>query len=45
MMSLPSCGCSGLTYGYFVRQPDANIVPAGNDFGPTPETYKVFDSL
>jgi hypothetical protein len=32
-------------YGYFVRQPDGSIVPAGHDFGQTAESYKVGDSL
>ena len=32
-------------YGYFVRLPDGAIVPAGNDFGPTPDTYHIGDSL
>jgi hypothetical protein len=32
-------------YGYFVRQPDGSVVPAGHDFGPTPDTYKLGDSL
>lgn len=34
-----------LNYGYFVRQPDGNIVPAGHDFGQTLDSYKVGDSL
>ena len=32
-------------YGYFVRLPDRSIVPAGHDFGPTPDTYALGDSL
>jgi hypothetical protein len=32
-------------YGYFVRQPDGSIVPAGHDFVPTVDSYKVGDSL
>jgi hypothetical protein len=32
-------------YGYFVRLPDGSIVPAGQDFGPTPDTYALGDSL
>ncbi len=32
-------------YGYFVRQLDGSIVPAGHDFGPTPDSYKLGDSL
>src|SRR6266446_2125348 len=32
-------------YGYFVRQADGSIVPAGHDFGPTLDSYKVGDSL
>jgi hypothetical protein len=32
-------------YGYFVRQPDGSIVPAGDSFCPTPDSYKVGDSL
>src|SRR5215469_12830951 len=34
-----------VAYGYFVRQTDGSIVPAGHDFGPTPDTYKVGDSV
>jgi|GEM_PF-4144375 hypothetical protein len=30
-------------YGYFVRLPDRRIVPAGHDFGPTPDSYSVGD--
>jgi hypothetical protein len=32
-------------YGYFVRQPNGSIVPAGNSFCPTPDSYRVGDSL
>jgi len=32
-------------YGYFVRRPDRTIVPAGYDFGPTMDSYKVGDSV
>jgi hypothetical protein len=32
-------------YGYFVRLPDRSIVPAGHDFGPTPDTHALGDSL
>src|SRR6266550_4554283 len=32
-------------YGYFVRQPDGSIVPAGDSFCPTPDSCKVGDSL
>jgi hypothetical protein len=32
-------------YGYFVRLPDRSIVPAGCDFGPTPDTYTLGNSL
>lgn len=31
-------------YGYFVRTPNG-MVHSGHDFGPTPDTYKVGDSL
>jgi hypothetical protein len=33
------------SYGYFVRRPDRTIVPAGQAFSPTPDAYKVGDSL
>src|SRR5712671_5480780 len=32
-------------YGYFARLPDGSIVPAGQDFGPTPDTYALGSSL
>lgn len=32
-------------YGYFVRTMNGNIVPAGNDFSPTPDRLNVGDSL
>jgi hypothetical protein len=32
-------------YGYFVRFPDGRLLPAGQDWGPTPDTYKKGDSL
>ncbi len=31
-------------YGYFVKLPNGQLVPAGYDFGPTADTYKVGDS-
>jgi hypothetical protein len=34
-----------ITYGYFVRLPNGVPVPAGNDFGPTEDSYKPGDSL
>lgn len=32
-------------YGYFVKLPDGQLVPAGDDWGPTKDTFKVGDSL
>jgi hypothetical protein len=32
-------------YGYFVKLRNGHCVPAGNDFGPTENTYKVGDSM
>ena len=33
-----------VSYGYFVKLPNGQLVPSGNDFGPTDSTYKVGDS-
>jgi len=32
-------------YGYFVRLPNGRLMPAGQDWGPTLDTYKKGDSL
>jgi hypothetical protein len=32
-------------YGYFVRLPDGRLMPAGQDWGPTLDTFKKGDSL
>ena len=34
-----------LHYGYFVLLQNGRLVGAGNDWGPTPDTYKTGDSL
>jgi len=34
-----------LHYGYFVLLHDGRLFAAGNDWGPTPDTYKVGDSM
>ncbi len=34
-----------LHYGYFVLLHDGRLVPAGDDWGPTPDTYKSGDSM
>jgi hypothetical protein len=33
-----------VSYGYFVKLPNGQLVPAGHDFGPTDGTYKKGDS-
>ena len=33
-----------VSYGYFVKLPNGHLVPAGNDFGPTEDTYKIGDT-
>jgi hypothetical protein len=33
-----------VSYGYFVKLPNGHLVPAGHDFGPTKNSYKIGDT-
>jgi hypothetical protein len=34
-----------VSYGYFVKLPNGQLVPSGHDFGATDSTYKKGDSM